>query len=74
MQDALSFIPAVAVDEVLAQKIQNGMKVSPADFPVRPQVSDQGVFKVVDTGGRLIAVLGESPAMDSYNYCCVFST
>ena len=73
MNEALAFIPAATVDEGLAQKIQNGKKVSPADFPVRPRVSDRGVFKVVDPSGRLIAVLGESPVMDSYNYCCVFT-
>ncbi len=73
MNEALTFIPAVVADVVLADRIQKGMKLSEADFPVRPQVSDQGVFKVLDPHGRLIAVLGASPAATSYNYCCVFS-
>lgn len=73
MNEALAFMPAAEVDAVLAKKIQNGTKLYPADFPTRPPVSDQGVFKVVDPGGSLIAVLGESSVTHSYNYCCVFS-
>ena len=73
MNEALPFMPAAVVDGALAKKIQNGMKLSKADFPVRPRVSDQGVFKVVDPRGHLIAIMDESQAADNYNYCCVFS-
>lgn len=72
MTDALPFVPAEVVDDDLATRIQNGMKLSETDFPVPPRMSDQGVFKVVGPHGRLIAVLAASPAVGSYNYCCVF--
>ncbi|MBC2711986.1 MAG: tRNA pseudouridine(55) synthase TruB [Desulfosarcina sp.] len=73
MNEALPFMPAAVADDALAKKIQNGMKLAAADFPVSPRVSDQGVFKVIDPRGRLIAVLAESQATGSYNYYCVFS-
>lgn len=73
MNEALPFMPAAVVDDLLAKRILNGTKLSEADLPIPPQVSDQGVFKVVDPNGRLIAVLAESSATASYNYCCVFS-
>jgi len=61
------------VDDMLAKRILNGTKLSEADLPIPPQVSERGVFKVVDPNGRLIAVLAESPTTAGYNYCCVFS-
>lgn len=73
MNDALHFMPELIADDTLTQKMRNGMKLSEADFPVRPTASDRGFFKVVDQSGHLIAVLGESSAADNYNYCCVFS-
>ena len=73
MSAALPFMPAAVADGALALKIQNGVKLSAADIPDSPRVSDKGAFKVVDAGGRLIAVLTESPETRSYNYCCVFS-
>jgi hypothetical protein len=63
----------VVAENTLAQRIKNGMKLSEADFAVRPRVSDRGTFKVVDPRGGLVAVLEESAATGSYNYCCVFS-
>ncbi|MEE4112273.1 MAG: tRNA pseudouridine(55) synthase TruB [Desulfobacteraceae bacterium] len=73
MNEALPFMPAVVADNGLAKRIRNGMKLSESDLPIPPRGSDQGVFKVVDAHGRLIAVLAESPATGSVNYCCVFS-
>jgi tRNA pseudouridine55 synthase len=73
MNAALPFMPAAVADEALAEKIQNGAKLLPSDIPVPPQLAGQGAFKVVNPGGRLIAVLTQSPATGSYNYCCVFS-
>ena len=73
MNEALPFMPAAVVDDLMAKRILNGTKLSGADLPIPPQVSEQGVFKVVDPNGRLIAVLAESSATASYNYCCVFS-
>lgn len=73
MNEALPFMPAAVVDDMLAKRILNGTKLSEADLPIPPQVPEQGVFKVVDPNGRLIAVLAESSATASYDYCCVFS-
>ncbi|WP_319523124.1 tRNA pseudouridine(55) synthase TruB [uncultured Desulfosarcina sp.] len=73
MNEALAFIPAVAAGDGLSGKVQNGMKLSEKDFPVSPERSREGFFKVVDRSGRLIAVLGDPRDPDSYNYCCVFS-
>lgn len=73
MNDALNFLPETVADDMLAPKIRNGMKLSVTDFPVRPAMSQDGCFKVVDRSGQLIAVLEDSPAADQYNYCCVFS-
>jgi tRNA pseudouridine55 synthase len=73
MNEALPFMPAVMADHRLTKRILNGTKLSEADLPIPPDVSDHGTFQVVDPHGRLIAVLAESTATDSYNYCCVFS-
>jgi tRNA pseudouridine55 synthase len=73
MKDALHFIPQTAVGERLARKIQNGGKLSDADFPVRPLVSPEGYFKIVSPDGHLIAVLAEGRDPGSYIYCCVFA-
>ena len=73
MNAALPFMPQVVAGKDLANKIMHGMPLVAADFNARPHLSDQGVFKVVDQEGRLIAVLGKSQVADSYNYCCVFS-
>ena len=73
MNEALPFMPAAVADDGLAKRIRNGAKLSLSDLPIPPRAAEQGVFKVVDPHGRLIAVLTESPAAGSYNYCCVFS-
>jgi hypothetical protein len=73
MNEALPFMPAAIADDLLTKRILNGTKLSAADLPIPPQLSDQGKFKVVDRHGRLIAVLTESNSTDNYNYCCVFS-
>ena len=73
MNDALPFIPAVVADDGLAGKVRNGMKLSKEDFPANPERSREGFFKIVDENGCLLAVLGDSRARNSYNYCCVFA-
>ncbi|WP_372678821.1 tRNA pseudouridine(55) synthase TruB [Desulfosarcina sp.] len=73
MNEALPFMPIAMADDGLAKRIRHGAKLSETDLPIPPRVSEQGVFKVIDPQGRLIAVLTESPATGSYNYCCVFS-
>ena len=73
MQEALHFMPETIADDALSRKIQNGMKLAATDFPARPVASNQGVFKVVDASGRLIAVMGDSESGNHYIYCCVFS-
>lgn len=73
MNDALSFMPAVVADDATIKKVKNGRPLSRADFAGRPDRPAEGVFKVIEPGGRLIAVLEGSPTADHYNYCCVFS-
>lgn len=73
MHAALPFMPQVVADDGVANKIKHGMPLVVADFDNQPLVTDQGVFKVVDQEGLLIAVLDESQTPGSYNYCCVFS-
>ncbi len=73
MNAALPSTPLVVADEQVAHKINHGMPLVAADFATRPQVSDQGVFKVVDQNHRLLAVISEARASSNYNYCCVFS-
>lgn len=74
MSDALPFVPTVVVDHPLVQRIQKGGRLSKADLPMTSQDSEQGLLKVIDPHGRLIAILTQSPGSCSYNYCCVFST
>jgi tRNA pseudouridine55 synthase len=74
MHAALPLLPTVVAEADLAHKIVHGTPLVETDFNVRPQVSDQGIFKVVDQSQRLIAVMGESQTPGGYNYCCVFST
>jgi len=73
MRDALHFIPELVVEEGLAHKVRNGVKLSADDFPACPATLQEGLIKVIDPSGRLIAVLEVSPDTDSYIYCCVFS-
>jgi tRNA pseudouridine55 synthase len=73
MSDVLPFMPAATADEATLKKVQHGMPLSTSDFAVLPDLSAEGVFKVIDPGGRLIAVLQASSTADHYNYCCVFS-
>ena len=73
MSAALPFMPQVVADSGVADKIKHGMPLVADDFGVCPQVSDDGVFKVVDQHDRLLAVMNESQATGSYIYCCVFS-
>ncbi len=47
MNDALHFMPELIADDILTRKMRNGMKLSEADFPIRPTVSDRRFFKVV---------------------------
>ena len=73
MNEALHFIPETMADDTLARKIGNGKKLLPDDFPVRPVVSEQGIFKVVDRDRRLLAVMREPTSAGHFIYYCVFS-
>lgn len=75
MADCLSFLPRIQADDAMAEMVRHGRKLSdeavhsclahpvPAHAPVR----------VMDTSGRLIAVIEADPAGTGYNYCCVFN-
>lgn len=71
MHAALPRMPAVTADDGLAQKIRNGKKLASTDFADSSPLIE-GTFKVIDSGGQLIAVL-EATLAGSYIYCCVFS-
>ena len=73
MNAALPFMPAVVADKGVANKIKHGMPLGVADFNEPLRDTDQGIFKVVDEKGCLIALLDVSQTPGSYNYCCVFS-
>ena len=73
MNAALHFMPEMIADDALARRIGNGTRLLPGDFPVRPAVSEQGLFKIVDRDRRLLAVMGEPTSGDHYIYYCVFS-
>jgi tRNA pseudouridine55 synthase len=72
MRDALPFMPEWVADSRLAAKVQKGIRLDGSDFPQSPPVSGEADFKIVDTHGRLLAVMHATAAGD-YNYCCVFS-
>jgi tRNA U55 pseudouridine synthase TruB len=72
MNDALPFMPTAVVDEEVANKIKNGVRLFPKDLPIPSRSRGQDAFKVINHGGRLVAVLAPSPTMDAYDYCCVF--
>jgi tRNA pseudouridine55 synthase len=73
MNEALPFLPEVVAGEIMASKIKHGMQLTDIDFSGRPWASEEGLIKVVDRNGRLLAVIGESAEPGRYNYCCVFS-
>ena len=73
MRDALHFIPEVVAEKRLVRSIRHGVKLPLGVFPDPPKASPEGFIKVVDRGGRLLAVLEASPGADNYIYCCVFS-
>ncbi len=77
MSTALSDMQKFVADHALIQKIRNGMPFTLKDgFPLPvTQVSGsfQNHIKVVDSAGRLVAVLSFDPKGDKFNYCCVFN-
>lgn len=72
MADCLSFMPLFRADAGVARKIGFGQKVTEADVPDDLRAVD-GFIRVVDAGGRLLAVLEKDKTRAGYNYCCVFN-
>jgi tRNA pseudouridine55 synthase len=75
MTDCLSFLPRIQVDDAMTQKIGHGMKLSDHEvrsFQTEP-VPAQTPVRVLDSTGRLIAVIEPDPDRPEYNYCCVFN-
>lgn len=73
MDAALGDLPAVVVDESLARKVANGAPLGPADIPKEAGATADGVLKVLEKGGRLLALLERKKGETRYNYCCVFN-
>lgn len=75
MADCLPFLPRIQADEALVQKIGHGGRLSDQDIrSCQAQPLPAGTpVRVLDSQGRLIAVIEADPTGSGYNYCCVFN-
>ena len=75
MADCLSFLPQIQVDNAMAKKIGHGMKLSDHDVCScqTEHLPAQTPVRVIDSTGRLIAVIEADPDRTGYNYCCVLN-
>lgn len=71
MEDAVSFMPKVSVDEQTLMHIQNGRLLYFGDFPAFCE--DVSYFGVLSGKGKLFAILQPEKKEKRYHYCCVFS-
>ncbi len=67
---ALTDIPRQVVDTAVAGKIAHGRPVTAQDIAAETRV---GCCQLVDTAGRLLAVVRPGKNSGAYDYCCVFS-
>jgi tRNA pseudouridine55 synthase len=72
MADALRGIPTVAVDEILASKIKQGVQIQKKELNPRLFQEPEGFLKFINTDNQLIAVMKHTQADDRLHYCCVF--
>lgn len=73
MADALRGMPAVAVGPDLAGRIGHGQQVNRSDLTDLRHLEPTAVFKVLDEGGRLLAVMSLSEEGQRLKYSCVFN-
>ena len=72
MADALAFMPGVAADDALRERILNGKRLVLDDIQSLPNAFREGYFKITDAAGRLLAVMRVEPGCRDYQYGCVF--
>lgn len=76
MADCLPFIPQVQADAALEKKIRYGQKLFAPEIPLPETDPAQAALtpvRIIDTNGRLIAVIEADKTGIAYNYCCVFT-
>jgi len=72
MAEVLSFIPRFEVDWEIKKKIGFGQEIGLEKRIPPPVDPDTFLVRIVDPDKDLIAVVEYDPAIDRYNYCCVF--
>lgn len=73
MNEVLSFMPFFAADRQMVKRIGFGQDIG-LERMIAPPVDPLSPFvRIVDSNDALAAVVEYDPALDKYNYCCVFS-
>ena len=72
MSDALPKMAEHVAENGLIEKVRHGAAVTTADISPPQDGSSEGLVKIVDATGGLVAVLNRSPDSVKYQYCCVF--
>jgi len=73
MADALRGMPAVTVDRRMAVRISQGQQVMQSDLAAQVDLAPETALKVLDNGGRLLAVMSMPNDGQRLNYSCVFN-
>ncbi len=73
MGEVLSFMPFFAADRQMIKRIGFGQDIGLERLMAPPEDDRSPFVKIVDPHGALAAVVEYDPALDKYNYCCVFS-
>jgi tRNA pseudouridine55 synthase len=73
MSDALRGMSAVTAERRLADKIGHGQPVSRSDLADLPDLESAADFKVLDSRGRLLAVMAAPEGSRRLKYSCVFN-
>jgi tRNA pseudouridine55 synthase len=72
MASALRGIPEHVADNALIKKIRYGKIITTSDLDTGKIIRAGNSIKVVDTDGRLLAVLSRTKNEETYKYNCVF--
>lgn len=71
LSDCLAFMPRIAADKRIAQKIKFGQKLSINELDLPLAKPDQFI-KVIDNHNDLLAIIQLNENRQEYKYCCVF--
>ncbi len=74
MKNALRGIPEFAVTSDWVKKIKNGVLLKKMALSPKVIRETEGLIKIIDEHGNLIAVLNNVNRLDHYRYCCVFAS